>query len=112
MISDVLYLILYKILAYRKEVVRNNLLNSFPEKSEKEIIKIEEAFYSYFFDLVLETLKTLTITPKSVMKRIQAIDMSSFEKFAKENKVSSLSWDILATGNWPAPDSVRISCIS
>ncbi len=86
MLSDVLYLILYKGLNYRKDVVRNNLINSFPDKSEMEIIEIEKAFYSYFFDLVLETLKTLTITPKTVMKRMKAIDMSSFERFAKQDQ--------------------------
>ena len=40
-ISDFFYLIIYYIVRYRKNVVRKNLTSSFPEKSEEEIIDIE-----------------------------------------------------------------------
>ena len=39
LISDFLYLILYKIIGYRTKVVRSNLENSFPDKTSSEIKK-------------------------------------------------------------------------
>jgi len=81
-----LYLIIYKLIGYRKEVVRSNLINSFPEKSEAEILKIEKDFYRYFFDLSLETIKTLTISPESVKKRVKFDDRSIFKKFYDQNQ--------------------------
>ena len=41
-LSDFFYLVLYKGFKYRQKVVRNNLVNSFPGKSIKEIIRIEQ----------------------------------------------------------------------
>lgn len=49
---------------YRKEVVKTNLRNSFPEKSEIEIHKLYQEYYKYLCDLILETIKTLTLTEK------------------------------------------------
>ena len=56
-ISDILYLIAYKILGYRKKVVQNNLKNSFPDKTESELEKIKKKFYRHFFDIIVETIK-------------------------------------------------------
>ena len=39
------YFHIYKILKYRKDVVRNNLKIAFPERSDMEIEKIEKQFY-------------------------------------------------------------------
>ena len=42
LISDFIYFPLYYVARYRRKVVRKNLTNSFPEKTEKEIIRIEK----------------------------------------------------------------------
>jgi KDO2-lipid IV(A) lauroyltransferase len=68
-ISDLLYFLFYYILKYRKTVILQNLKNSFPEKSAKEIKQIFKAYYKYFCDLTLETFKTLSISKKEVLKR-------------------------------------------
>ena len=58
--SSMIYPILYYVIRYRREVVHSNLINSFPEKSEKEIIEIEKNFYRHFCDYVMETLNSCT----------------------------------------------------
>ncbi len=70
LVSDGLYLVLYRLFGYRTAVVRTNLRKSFPEKSAEELRTIERAFYRWFCDLVVETLKTLTITPAEVKRRV------------------------------------------
>ncbi|MBX2963247.1 MAG: lysophospholipid acyltransferase family protein [Cyclobacteriaceae bacterium] len=57
-VSDLLFIILW-LSGYRRSVVMNNLRNSFPEKSEKEIFVLCQQYYRYLCDLILETLKTL-----------------------------------------------------
>lgn len=69
-LSDVLFVLIYHVFGYRKAVVRANLRNSFPEKSDAERRTIERQFYRWFCDLVLETLKTLTISPAQVKERV------------------------------------------
>ena len=54
--SDFLYLLLYYFPSYRRKVVAENLKNSFPEKSEKELKCIEKKFYRHLADLFIETL--------------------------------------------------------
>jgi KDO2-lipid IV(A) lauroyltransferase len=78
--SDFLFFLFYRLIGYRKEVVFRNLQHSFPEKSEAELKKIQIKFYQYFFDLALETVKSLTISPKNLTKRVSFEDTSIFKK--------------------------------
>jgi len=68
-VSDFFYLVLYKWMGYRKKVVFENLRKSFPTKTEAEIEEITEAFYSYFCDLVLETIKKINMTKEEAEER-------------------------------------------
>jgi Kdo2-lipid IVA lauroyltransferase/acyltransferase len=69
--SDLLRLLVFGLLGYRRKLVRQNLRNSFPEKSVPEIEAIARRFEGWFCDLVVETLKTLTISPAEVRKRVE-----------------------------------------
>ena len=70
LISDFLNILLILFIPYRKKVVRKNLINSFPEKSLKEIKQIERKFYHHFTDLLVEGVKNLTISKQEVSKRL------------------------------------------
>jgi len=98
--SDFLYLIFYRVIGYRKDVVLKNLRNAFPEKTEREIDQLCKAFYHHFCDLFLETFKTLTISEKSMLEHCkfspQAITL--FAKLADEQK--SVMLVLGHTGNW------------
>lgn len=69
--SDILYLILYKMVGYRKKVVRNNLVTSFPEKTEKELRQIEKGFYHWFCDYIAETVKMFSMSEKEITRRMR-----------------------------------------
>ena len=51
-----LYPTLYYVVRYRRRLVRRNLRNSFPDKSEKELRQIERAFYRQFCDTMVEAI--------------------------------------------------------
>lgn len=59
--SDILYFIIRYIVGYRKRIVRKNLRNSFPEKTDRERKEIEKRFYAFFCDYIVENIKLLTM---------------------------------------------------
>jgi len=67
--SDFIYVILYHVFGYRKKVVQSNLNLVFPEKSEKEIKKITKKFYHHLCDMMVEAIKSMTISEKEMKKR-------------------------------------------
>ncbi|MBS1635276.1 MAG: lysophospholipid acyltransferase family protein [Bacteroidetes bacterium] len=87
-LADFVFVLLYFVIGYRKKVVYQNLKNSFPDKSHKELKQIERRFYRYLVDLILETFKTLTISKKEAIKRCAFTDdtLSLFKKLADEKK--------------------------
>lgn len=61
---------MYYIVSYRLKVVRKNLKASFPEKSDKELRKLERRFYHHFSDYFVETIKLLHISDKEIQERL------------------------------------------
>lgn len=94
-LSDLSFIIVYYIIGYRKNVVFTNLKNSFPEKSEHELHTIQYQFYRYFCDLILETVKTLTITPETLQKRLSFTDLEIFQKYYHQHQSI-----IIVMGHW------------
>ena len=68
-LSDLLYVLVYRIIRYRVKVVRKNLTNSFPEKSEAELLKLEREFYHHFADYIVETIKLAHISLEELQRR-------------------------------------------
>jgi Kdo2-lipid IVA lauroyltransferase/acyltransferase len=67
-LSNVFFVTMFHIVGYRKALVLQNLRNSFPEKSEEELLLIRKKFYKHLCDLFLETFKTLTISKATMLK--------------------------------------------
>ena len=79
LLSDSIYILLYKIIGYRKRVTRSNLKNTFPEKSDIELEKIETQFYRHFCDVIAETIKSFTISRSSLKKRMKLLNPELLE---------------------------------
>jgi len=96
--SDVLFLLIYHVFGYRKTVVLTNLRNSFPEKGEAEVQGIAHDFYRWFCDLTLETVKTLTISPEAVRRRVTFEGIEVLRNYA--NRKQSIIVVLGHFGNW------------
>lgn len=94
-VSDLTYLILYYLVRYRRKVVRKNLINSFPEKDSKEIVRIEKRFYRHLCDLVFENFMLLHASRKRALRRCDISNLKIFDELAKEGKSV-----IIATGHY------------
>ncbi len=69
-ISDLLYLLLYHGIGYRKKVVNENLTLSFPEKSQQEIEVITQKYYHNLCDGIVEIIKMLSISQQELDRRM------------------------------------------
>ena len=67
--SDGLYVLIYKVIGYRKKVVTSNLKLVFPEKSNAELSVITKKFYHHLCDMMVEAIKSLTISEAEMKKR-------------------------------------------
>lgn len=78
-IADFEYFLLYFVIRYRRKVVRKNLVTSFPEKTEKEIVNIEKGFYRWFADYFFEAVKLLSISDKELRRRFRIYNTEEVE---------------------------------
>lgn len=96
--SDFFYLIIYYIVGYRKKVARKNIEKSFPEKSKKELRRIERRFFRYFCDLFIETFYEMHMSKKEVLRRMDLGDVDLIlEQYAKGKSIMLMSAHY---GNW------------
>ncbi len=84
--SDGLYLLIYKLVGYRKKVVQENLRLVFPDKPETEINDITEKFYHHFCDMMVEAIKSLTISEKSMKERFTFANVELINDLEKQNR--------------------------
>ncbi|MCP4120645.1 MAG: lysophospholipid acyltransferase family protein [Bacteroidetes bacterium] len=97
-ISNILHFFIYHVFTYRRVTVRRNLCMSFPDKTSKEIRQIEKQFYKHFSDLIVEGIKSFSLTAESLEHRITVSNLDLIEKFiAKDKSVLGVLGHI---GNW------------
>ncbi len=85
-ISDVMFLLLYYVIGYRKKVVYRNLSKSFPTHSRREHIRIAKQFYRQFCDTIIEGIKGLTISKEDIEKRMYNRNPELLEKYFNQGK--------------------------
>lgn len=103
-ISDVLYVVIYYIIPYRKKVVLENLMNSFPDKNKSTINSICKKFYTHLCDLIVESVKLFSITDLEISKRFTVVNPTFLQTYFEANKSVLLvgghynNWEMLAAG--------------
>ncbi len=85
--SDIVYFFVYRIIGYRKKVVRDNLKLTFPEKSEEELILLRKRFYRHLCDLFLEMIKTMHLSKEQVKERYNVLNIEVINEIEKEKSI-------------------------
>ena len=98
LVADALYLLLNYVIGYRRKIIDENLRNAFPEKSPEEHLLIRKKYYRYLADLVVESLKLLTISDAEVIKRIEVPNPELVRNIFREGK--SVIGVLGHYGNW------------
>jgi len=79
-LSDVLYVVLFYVLRYRRSIVRANLSSSFPDRDEAWLRDVERRFYRWFGDYFMESIKLLSISRSELQKRFTVVGAEEVEK--------------------------------
>tara|TARA_B100001057_G_scaffold100968_1_gene98023 strand:+ start:17231 stop:18082 length:852 start_codon:yes stop_codon:yes gene_type:complete len=98
LISKIIRFIVYDILCYREKVVIDNIQNTFIEKSQTKVIKLKNNFYDYFFELIVEIIKLLSISNDELNKRFTFSNINVIKQSLKQNK--SVIVVVGHYGNW------------
>ncbi|RZJ68228.1 MAG: lipid A biosynthesis acyltransferase [Flavobacterium sp.] len=84
--SDGVYILIYRVIGYRKKTVRNNLAMALPHLSQSERLVIEKKFYHHMCDMFLEMIKTMTISQAEMEKRFKFTNLDVYLGLEKKNK--------------------------
>ena len=79
-------------------MIWQNLKTSFPEKSDKELRTLRKAFYRYFCDYLVETIKLMTMSQEQLRKRMTFTGVEQMRKVAEEGQ--SIAIFLGHYGNW------------
>ena len=97
-LADFLAMVLHYVARYRLKVVRKNISESFPEKSEAEQRRIVRDFYRNMADYVVETIKLFHISDEEMERRM------TFENVELVDSLMSQRRSVVAyfshCGNW------------
>lgn len=99
-LSDFLYYVVYYVIRYRRKVVRKNLTESFPEKSEQEILCIEKEFYHSFVDIILESCKLASISKDEMKRRMTFKNVDYVNTVLRNGKSIALYLGHYANWEW------------
>jgi KDO2-lipid IV(A) lauroyltransferase len=106
LLADFIYLIANHVVAYRKDVVYQNLRNTYPAKSESEIRQIADGFYHHLCDLLVESLKAMSISAEDLCARVKLNGIEIIEDYLQRDQAvilmvahqCNLEWLLLASG--------------
>lgn len=102
LLSDLMFILLYHIVRYRRGLVLQNLTEAFPDKDSQEINRIRLEFYHNFCDQVLETIKLMRATPEEISARFD-VDTEVYDKLYGQGRhvlqatAHQFNWE---WGNW------------
>ena len=97
-LSDVICFFIYRIFGYRKSTVKENLRLVFPDKSDTEIKTITSKFYHHLCDMIVESIKSMTISEKELKKRYSFTNVELIQDL--EQKQRSIILMCAHYGSW------------
>ncbi|HSV89365.1 MAG TPA: lysophospholipid acyltransferase family protein [Bacteroidales bacterium] len=99
-LSDVLFVLMWVVVPYRKRETLDNLKKAFPGNSPSENQKIAREFYKHLADIIMEAVAVLTVSKRSIARRIMLDPESKIllERYYLEKKSAIMT--LGHYGNW------------
>jgi KDO2-lipid IV(A) lauroyltransferase len=76
-LSTVLYLLAYYVARHRHKVIREQLAKVFPNLAERERIAIHKRFLKNFCDVLVETVRSMSITREDMIRRVRVVNIEA-----------------------------------
>ena len=96
-LSDIFRFLIFDVGHYRKDVIFNNLKNSFPNYNDNTIQSIARKYYRNFTDIIFETIKLRSISKNDLLNRFELETELLDHYYAQQKNVVVVSGHL---GNW------------
>ncbi len=105
-LADVLFVLLYHILRYRRRMVRANMCAAFPDMDRRTLRRNIRGFYRNFADYIVETIKLLHVDTETITGRMTFEGLDIIEDHLRHGR--SVVAYFAHTFNWEwAPSITR-----
>lgn len=85
-LSDILYVLAYHIVRYRRGVTHTNLVRAYPQAGQSHIKALEKAYYRHMCDLVVEGIHNLYARPQTIMKHYRFTNREIVNRYYEQGK--------------------------
>lgn len=98
-LSDILYLLAYRLLGYRRRVVRDNLSRCFPQADRRWLRRVERRYYRYLCDLLVEGVYNVFFaTPPYLKRHYRLVNREVVDRYYEQGRTVVLM--SAHYGNW------------
>lgn len=97
-LSDILFVLLYHVVGYRRKVALKNIADSFPDKSPEEHKAICRQFFRNFADYFFETIKMNHITDDEMRRHTVIEGVEQIDRYVEQGR--SVAVYFSHCGNW------------
>lgn len=98
--SDLVYILVYYLIGYRKKIVRQNIASALPHLTQKERIVIEKKSYRHLCDMFLEMMKTMSLSEEEMDKRFTFTNIETLIEMEKQGKSIAVMMAHYASYEW------------
>lgn len=108
-LSDVICFFVYHVGRYQLATVRRNLERSFPEKQPDELKSIERRFYRQLCDNIVESIKLLHVSDRTMLRHVDVRGAELIEQAADDHRPVFLFIGHMGNWEWVQEVTRRIS---
>lgn len=105
-LSDILFVLLYHVVGYRRKVALKNIADSFPHKSPEEHKAICRQFFRNFADYFFETIKMNHITDDEMRRHTVIEGVEQIDRYVEQGR--SVAVYFSHCGNWEWGTSITL----
>ena len=96
------YPLAYYVVRYRRRLVRTNLRDSFPDKTEKEIVALEKKYYRHLADIIAEIIYGYRVSDEEMRQRVVFINGEEAAHMAQQYGGHMLMLGHIGNWEWMA----------
>lgn len=99
-VSDIVFIILFYGIRYRRKTVTQNLKLAFPNYTDSQVKTIEKQFYHHLCDLFLEMIKSISISEKQLRQRMVFTNPDVMRQFEDQDQNAIIIMGHYASYEW------------
>lgn len=85
-LADILYLLIYYVVRYRRKVTRDNLSRSYPDMTDVERRALTRRYYHHISDLLVEAVWNLFASPKYLLRHYRFVNREVVNRYYEEGR--------------------------